>query len=203
MTLGEKLKQTRIRAGLTQEQLAVKLAVSRQAVTKWEADRGIPDIENLKLLAKTLQVSIDYLLDDGTQLSTVIFREEIHLQDYPYRCGMKKRWRKKTGRKDCAVRKKHPEAEICPLLASELSTKAEKIVDNVIGFLTDAPFGIPEFINQLKNLDKEFYLVAQNEQQFLVTVTDDFMESRLLPSKITGKTFEIGNFQYVKLKLLL
>ena len=73
----------------------------------------------------------------------------------------------------------------------------------MIGFLTTAPFGIPEFINQLKNLDKEFYLVAQNEQQFLVTVTDDFMESRLLPSKITGKTFEIGNFQYVKLKPLL
>lgn len=48
MTLGEKIKEARKQAGLTQEQVAEKLMVSRQAVTKWETDKGIPDIENLK-----------------------------------------------------------------------------------------------------------------------------------------------------------
>jgi len=50
MTLGEKIKEARAAGGLTQEELASKLMVSRQAVTKWETDKGIPDVENLKLI---------------------------------------------------------------------------------------------------------------------------------------------------------
>lgn len=46
MTLGKKLKSARKGAGLTQEQMAEKLLVSRQAVTKWEADKGIPEFLN-------------------------------------------------------------------------------------------------------------------------------------------------------------
>lgn len=45
MTFAEKLKSIRKKAGLSQEQLAEKLGVSRQAVTKWETETGIPDIE--------------------------------------------------------------------------------------------------------------------------------------------------------------
>ena len=41
MTLGEKLKEARKKIGLSQEQLAEKLSVSRQAVSKWESDKGI------------------------------------------------------------------------------------------------------------------------------------------------------------------
>ena len=63
MTFGERLREARKKAGMTQEQLAEVLSVSRQAVTKWESDKGIPDVENLKLIAKVLDVSIDYLLD--------------------------------------------------------------------------------------------------------------------------------------------
>ena len=44
MTLAEKLKSIRKQAGMSQEQLAEKLGVSRQAVTKWETDAGIPDV---------------------------------------------------------------------------------------------------------------------------------------------------------------
>ena len=51
MTIGEKIKNARMENGLTQEELASKMMVSRQAITKWEADKGIPDVSNLKLLA--------------------------------------------------------------------------------------------------------------------------------------------------------
>lgn len=68
MTLGEKLKSARKSAGLTQEQLAEKLLVSRQAITKWEADKGMPDIENIRQLSKLLNISIDYLLDSGERI---------------------------------------------------------------------------------------------------------------------------------------
>ena len=53
MTLGEKLKEARKQAGLSQEQLSEKIGVSRSAVAKWETDNGIPDVDNLKILGKT------------------------------------------------------------------------------------------------------------------------------------------------------
>ena len=47
MDFGDKLKQYRLKEGLSQEQLAEKIGVSRQAITKWETKRGLPDVENM------------------------------------------------------------------------------------------------------------------------------------------------------------
>ena len=197
MTLGEKIKSARKSAGLTQEQLAEKLLVSRQAITKWEADKGMPDIENLKGLSKLLNISIDYLLDSGETIDLSVMREEINLDDYLYTPKHNGRWNKKAGKKDMAVMEKYPNAEIHGLLGKQILTKREKITDNATGFLTNAPFGIPEFLNGIKNADKEFYLVNQSDKQFFVIVTDEFMESRQLAEKITDKKFSIGNFSFV------
>lgn len=196
MTLGEKLKSARKSAGLTQEQLAEKLLVSRQAITKWEADKGMPDIENLKQLSKLLHISIDSLLDNGESLDLSVIREEINLDDYTYTRKIKGRWNKKAGKKDMAVIKKYPNSEIHGLLGRQILTKGEQITDNAIGFLTGAPFGVPEFLNGIKNADKEFYLVNQSDKQFFVIVTDEFIESRQLAEKITDKKFAIGNFSF-------
>lgn len=62
MEFHQKIQQLRAKSGLTQEQLAERLFVSRVTVSKWESGRGYPNIESLKLLAKTLEVSIDALL---------------------------------------------------------------------------------------------------------------------------------------------
>ena len=62
MTFAEKLKMIRKQAGMSQEKLAEKLGVSRQAVTKWETDTGIPDIDNIIALSKLFDISIDELL---------------------------------------------------------------------------------------------------------------------------------------------
>ena len=64
MTFAEKLKSIRKQAGLSQEKLAEELGVSRQAVTKWETDTGIPDIENLIAISKLFAISIDELLSN-------------------------------------------------------------------------------------------------------------------------------------------
>lgn len=56
MTFGEKLKQARKNAGYSQEELAEKLAVSRSAVAKWETDKGMPDISNIKMIAHLLNI---------------------------------------------------------------------------------------------------------------------------------------------------
>ena len=62
MRLGERLKEYRNQEGLSQEQLAEKLNISRQAVTKWENDKGIPDIDNLIVISDELNLSLDELL---------------------------------------------------------------------------------------------------------------------------------------------
>ena len=82
MTLGEKIKEARKEHGLSQEQFAEKLCVSRSAVAKWETDKGTPDIENLKAISSLLNVSIDYLLDDGEKHDCVQL-----LTDYEISCG--------------------------------------------------------------------------------------------------------------------
>ena len=82
MTLGEKIKEARKQCGLSQEQMADTLAVSRSAVAKWETDNGMPDIDNLRALARVLNVSIDYLLDNGEDMCVSIVRENFDMSKY-------------------------------------------------------------------------------------------------------------------------
>ena len=190
MKLGEKIKEARKQCGLSQEQLAEKMTVSRSAVAKWEANNGLPDVENLKALAQLLNVSVDYLLDDGEVIDEVAMREPYNLSDYGK--GIKKK------KKDRVIREKFPDAEIHTLLGKLKLTKSEKVIDNLLGFFTDAPFGTPELINNFKNMDKEFYLVEKDGKQFLVTITDEFVETRQLAKRITAEKFEIGNWKFTK-----
>lgn len=62
MTLGETIKNYRSQLNMSQTELGDKIGVSRQAVTKWETDTGIPDINNIQTLAKVFHISIDTLL---------------------------------------------------------------------------------------------------------------------------------------------
>lgn len=71
MTFAEKLEHLRRAAGMTQEELAQKLNLSRQAVYKWESGQSMPDIDNLKLLANTFSVTIDSLLNDSLTMPTL------------------------------------------------------------------------------------------------------------------------------------
>lgn len=64
MTLCEKLIDLRRKAGLSQEQIAQQLDVSRQAVSKWETGESLPDTNKLLAIGRLLGVTVDYLLDD-------------------------------------------------------------------------------------------------------------------------------------------
>ncbi len=64
MTLGEKLQELRRKAGLSQEAMADRLEVSRQAVSKWERDEAMPETEKLIRIAQLFDVSLDGLLLD-------------------------------------------------------------------------------------------------------------------------------------------
>lgn len=64
MTLCEKLTQARKAAGLTQADIAARLSVSRQAVSRWESGQSKPSTEKLLALAKIYAVSLDWLCSD-------------------------------------------------------------------------------------------------------------------------------------------
>lgn len=93
MTFAEKLKSARKQAGLSQEQLAQRLDVSRQAVTKWETNAGIPDIENMMAISDLFGISIDELLskERGTKQSAQYLFESVTEYDIdePKRYDMK------------------------------------------------------------------------------------------------------------------
>ena len=65
MSLGEKLNALRRRAGLSQEQLADRLGVTRQSVSKWESGQAAPELGKLVALSELFGVSVDYLVKDG------------------------------------------------------------------------------------------------------------------------------------------
>ena len=69
MEFHEKLQELRKAKGLTQEQLAEKLYVSRTAISKWESGRGYPNIDSLKEISKFFSVSIDDLLSSEKLLT--------------------------------------------------------------------------------------------------------------------------------------
>ncbi len=68
MTLGQKLKLLLKENNMTQEELAERLEVSRQAVGKWVNDRGIPEVNKLLQISNMFNVSLDYLLKEELEL---------------------------------------------------------------------------------------------------------------------------------------
>ena len=69
MEFNQKLQELRKQKGLTQEELAKELFVSRTAISKWESGRGYPNIESLKLIAKFFSVTVDELLSSNEALT--------------------------------------------------------------------------------------------------------------------------------------
>ena len=65
MEIGNKINQLRKLSGMTQEQLAEKLNVSRQTISKWESDRTSPDLESIINISRIFHVSLDDLLKEG------------------------------------------------------------------------------------------------------------------------------------------
>lgn len=95
MNLGNSLFQARKKCGLSQEQVAEKLGVSRQTISKWETDETLPDIRQSKRLALLYRLSLDELIDfdmDVQEIQQVIERTSSALEE-------KIDWTKAWGRK--------------------------------------------------------------------------------------------------------
>lgn len=85
MEFNEKLQELRKQKGLTQEELAESLYVSRTAISKWESGRGYPNIDSLKAISKFYCVTIDELLSGDEVLSIA---EEERKQKESHLCDL-------------------------------------------------------------------------------------------------------------------
>ena len=81
MELHEKLQELRKQKGLTQEELAERLYVSRTAISKWESGRGVPNIDSLKAISKFFAISIDELLS-GEELLVIAENDRMQKANY-------------------------------------------------------------------------------------------------------------------------
>lgn len=67
MSIGEKIFELRTKANISQEKMGLDLGVSRQAISKWETNQSIPDLENIKMIATYFNVKISDLIDDNIE----------------------------------------------------------------------------------------------------------------------------------------
>jgi len=185
MLSGEKIKRLRTEQHLSQKELAEKLEVSRQAIAKWETNRGIPDIENLKRIAQVFDVSIDYLVNDEESIENHLIKIPIEYSSYTMPKG-------NALLEDQIVLEKFPNAEtICELYRKRKLTKKEKIVDF---FLLP---GIHEVEDHWRDSSK-YYLVKEKEINYLVNITKEALLSRRLEIDISEGTFDVAENQFIK-----
>lgn len=78
----EKLIALRKKAGLSQQELAEKLDVTRQAVSRWEVGTALPTTENLLALRKLYGVTLDYLVDDAVESPNMTTNQDNRIQDF-------------------------------------------------------------------------------------------------------------------------
>lgn len=185
-TLGSRLREARTAAHMTQDELAARLCVSRQAITKWENDKGVPDIVNLKAIAQLFDVSVDYLVARDEPISGAVTRQPVgDLASYPKVDGARDAF-------DAAARAFYPQAvSIQPLIRR----KKLRLWENVLDFITEpGVFGLADsLINYGGN-----YIVDLGTHQLLVSITKKAVESRELTAPFTGRRQVIGWNVYIK-----
>ena len=186
MTLGEKIKELRKGTNITQEELAEKIGVSRQAVTKWESDIGMPDIENLKNIATLFNITVDELLDYKKEiLGDVVLEEKYSLDD------IQKEGKTRCKEEQYVVNKF---AEATSIYA--LSRKKKWTGLKWLFYLSQGHS--PEMEDFLQNGINIFCLVEEKEKQYIVVMTKDTMKVIQLKTLFNDKKLEVNGYVYTK-----
>ncbi|NMA50501.1 MAG: helix-turn-helix transcriptional regulator [Mollicutes bacterium] len=176
MTFGQKLKEIRKRFGLSQEQLAEIMNVSRQAITKWENDNGLPDISNLQELSKVFGVTIDYLLDNDNQLPALKMKKKLDKAKYKNRLNMNLQVLKDYFPKPY---------EIYVLSRFKKFNVLESAIDT---FSEIYPLSLADSFSDLSS----YYLIKKEGLKFLVNIKNYMLEVIELPFDINEKKFVYG-----------
>ena len=181
MTLGQKLKEIRKRFGLSQESLAEIMNVSRQAITKWESDDGLPDVSNLQELSKVFNLTVDYLLDNDNSLPSLSMKKELDKDKYEMN------WNGYVK----IIKENYAEPwEVYSLRRSKNHSKLAWILsDWIVGA------GAMETLDQLDDTSP-YFLVKKDGLKLLVNINNYVLEVIELPENTNDKKFTYGKNKY-------
>ena len=191
MTLGQKLKRIRSKFGLSQEQLAEIMNVSRQAITKWENDNGLPDVSNLKELSKVFDLTVDYLLDDNNSLPALSMKKELDKNKYKNKITMYNE----------VLKEYYSEPYDIYILSR---TKKLNFIELVLDTFIAPEIGPVSTANELGDLSP-YYLVKKDDLKLLVNIKNYVLEVIELPSNVNDKKFVYKKNKFIncgKLKLV-
>ena len=173
MNFNEKLIELRKKNGLSQEELGSKLNVSRQAITKWETDAGLPDTENLKELSRIFEISIDYLLDNNNELPLLVMKKKLDKDNY----------KNKISSYEEVLKEYYPAPwKIYILTREKKMSKLEGIFDFIIGAGT---IDVADALNDMS----PYYLAIKDNIKLLVNIKDWVLEVKELNPDINEKKF--------------
>ena len=190
MTLGQKLKDIRKRFGLSQEQLAQIINVSRQAITKWENDGGLPDVSNLQELSKVFGITVDYLLNDENNLQALSMRKELNKEKYKNKLTMYRE----------VLEQYYPEPYEIYIL---IRTKKLNFIETVLDIFIAPEISPVSTADEFSDLS-QYYLVKKDNLKLLVNIKNYVLEVIELPTNTNDKKFIYGKNKFKncgKLKL--
>lgn len=187
MLLNEKLKKLRKMNNLTQEGLAEKLNVSRQAITKWESGEGIPDIENLRQISEFFNVTIDELIKEEKNIEV----KEENLYSYIEEFEIN--------------HTKHFDINICKIYELNIiSNEEEKVKIEVLSNKEEnigevLKIKIDDLYNRLDIDIKDRKQTTNNENSIInIYLPEKYIEEIELKSKM--KTLNVSNINLKKLE---
>ncbi|MCD7839458.1 MAG: helix-turn-helix transcriptional regulator [Erysipelotrichaceae bacterium] len=193
MTFSEKLKKMRNEVGLSQQALADCLHVSRQAVTKWENDLGMPDMINLKAISQLFNVSIDFLLDNIQENPKVVLTEDFDLNDFD-----KNKYKTKYIAFETMLKERYPNTPIHQLTyIDKKRNPAEKVID-FLHYTTNVTFFLKcaeNIVDAIKNA-KLYYLIDKQDYQLFIAVEKKQLITTRVKIDIHKNSFYINNIQF-------
>jgi len=183
MTLGQKLKEIRKKFGLSQEQLAEIMNVSRQAITKWENDTGMPDVSNLQELSKIFNLTVDYLLENDNSLPALSMKIELDKEKYEMN---------HSGYIQIIKDNYAEPWEVYALSKSKIHSKLAWILNDWI-----FGAGTLDVVDALDDLTP-YYLIKKEGLKLLVNINDYILEVIELPENTNDKKFVYGKNKFKK-----
>ena len=187
MSLGEKLRNIRKKFGMSQENLANIINVSRQAITKWESDLGLPDPENLKALSHVFGLTIDFLLDNSSNMPLLKMRLE--LDKNKYKNGL-------NYYEEVLYEYYKAPWKIYILTREKKMNKIEKTIDF---FIDSMPISLSDLVSDFS----PYYLVKKDNLKLLVNIKNNILEVYELNSLINEEKFSFDKNIFTKRQELI
>lgn len=169
MTLGERIATLRKEKGLSQEALGELVGVTRQAVSKWEADKALPDVNNCVAMSKVFGVSLSHLLDLEESAPTDLNEHQLELVE-----RMAERYA--TAQRNIRRRWRWPAILlVCALMVGvawlwewleDMNRTIDYLSDELAGMKGDIVFGVGEQVQE--SLEAEHSLVTQFSAEVIV-----------------------------------